>query len=150
MLTLSFAAVVGVVIVTGCSSQETATVLKKSQPGVMSEITYYAEGDKVTKQTATNVVSYEEAGLKDKSAAQGLLDEASKPYQNVEGLTHSIEYNETSATESLSVDFDEADIVEMSDLGVLSTNKEVAKTDRVSLNISVRELENAGYVKVQD
>lgn len=135
---------------TACSSAEpSTTVLKMEQPGVESTLTYYAEGDKVTRQTTTNVVNYAEAGIPDKETAKKMLDQGLEKFQGHEGLTDTVEYKDTEAIETVEVDYSKADYAELAKAGIVmgdETGGEV-KVDVVSLEKSLESMKKLGYVQ---
>ncbi|GAA2037714.1 hypothetical protein GCM10009720_17740 [Yaniella flava] len=52
-----------------CGEEETETSFTNSQNGIEITMTYTAVGDEVTKQTTTNEIDYEAAGLGGKEEA---------------------------------------------------------------------------------
>src|SRR5690625_3112831 len=94
-----------------CSGdEETETSFTNSQNGVEMTLTYTAVGDEVVKQTTTNVIEYEAAGLGSKEDAQEMLDPMVDQGVDVEGYAQTIEYGDTSATEEVSIDYEIADM----------------------------------------
>lgn len=134
-----------------CSGdEETETAFTNSQNGVEMTMTYTAVGDEVVKQTTTNVIEYEAAGLGSKEEAQQMLDPLVDQAADVEGYEQSIEYGDTSATEEVSIDYEVAD---MSDLSQLPGYESTANLDEEGAFISLEEsremLENQGFTEVE-
>lgn len=137
-------------VLSGCSlggGAETETSYTKTQNGATVTMTFYAKGDTVTKQTTHSVLKYGESGLKDKDAAKAYFDPIIEQFQNVKGLTHSMQYTDTEVIEDLTVDYSEADISEISKL-IGSQFEGGSKQKGVSLKKTVEGLEAGGFTKV--
>lgn len=110
---LGFFALVGVLFLASCGngagSQEESKTFTMDQNGVSMELVFNYSGDKVTSQTANNVMPYEAIGVSTKEEAQEVLDPIAKQYQQVQGLDYSLEYSDSEATESLTINYDELD-----------------------------------------
>lgn len=133
-----------------CGSEDPEeTAFTQEQGGVEMTLTYTHVGDEVIKQTTSNVIDYEAAGLGSKEEAQELLDPMIAQADDVEGYDQSIEYGDTSATEEVTIDYE---VVDMSELGGLpgfegSANMEDA--DFVSFEESREMLESQGFTEVE-
>ena len=144
---LPFAAVL---TLSACGEEETTeTSFTQEQNGVEMTLTYTHKGDEVIKQTTSNVIEYEAAGLGSKEEAQALLDPMVAQADDVEGYEQSIEYGDTSATEEVTIDYE---VVDMSELGGLpgfegSANMEDA--DYISFEESRELLEQQGFTEVK-
>lgn len=134
-----------------CSGdQETETSFTNSQNGVEMTLTYTAVGDEVVKQATTNVIEYEAAGLGSKEEAQEMLDPMVDQGVDVEGYEQSIEYGDTSATEEVSIDYEVADMSELSEVpGYESTGNMDEEGAFISLEESREQLESAGFTEVE-
>lgn len=110
---LGFFALVSVLFLascgTGASSQEESKTFTMDQNGVSMELVFNYSGDKVTSQTANNVMPYEAIGVSTKEEAQEVLDPIAEQYQQVQGVDYSLEYSDSEATESLTINYDELD-----------------------------------------
>lgn len=135
-----------------CSAEPSTTVLKLDQAGVESTLTYYAEGDKVVRQTTKNVVTYSEAGLPDKETAKKILDEGIKKYQGIEGLSDTVEYGDKEAVETVEVDYSKADYKELAKAGVVAGDSGQAAEDvnEVSLEKSLEQIKKLGYTEQEE
>lgn len=131
----------------GKDSANTRTFELK-QGGVVSTVEYTVEGDKVVKQSAENVINYEAAGFPSKETAKQQIDSISQQFQNIEGLTQSIEYEDTQAIERMTVDYQTVDFDEIKDLPGMNFDEGVKKNG-VSMEQSVKLLEDAGYKEVK-
>lgn len=131
------------------AENETVHVFNQSDAAVDMTLTYYAVGDVVTKQTTVNVINYAGAGLADADAARALLDPLVESFQNVVGLDHSIVYGDTTATETLAIDYEVADIVEISNLTGSTFEGVVDSNTRLSLEQSRQMLLANGFTEVK-
>lgn len=132
-----------------CGSDTANTrTFKLEQGGVSSTMVYTAKGDKVTKQTTENVINYETTELASKEAAQQQLQPLSEPFQNIEGLTHNIKYEDSQAIETMVVDYEIVDFDEIKDLPGMSFDEGV-KENGISMKKSAKLLEESGYVEVK-
>lgn len=108
---IGFLAVIGVLFLASCSSgaKEETKTFTMDQNGVSMELVFTYEGDKVKTQTANNVMPYSAIGVTTKEEAQTVLDPIAKKYQQVKGLDYSLDYTDSEATESLTINYDELD-----------------------------------------
>lgn len=90
------------------TKEETKT-FTMDQNGVSMELVFTYEGDKVKTQTANNVMPYSAIGVTTKEEAQTVLDPIAEQYQQVKGLDYSLDYTDSEATESLTINYDELD-----------------------------------------
>lgn len=133
-----------------CSGgEETETSFTNNQNGMETTMTYTAVGDEVTKQTTTNVIDYEAAGLGSKEEAQETLDPLIAQSDGVEGYDQSIEYGDTSATEEVSVDYEAADLEALAEVPGFEGTANMEDGDFVSLEQSREMLENQGFTEVE-
>lgn len=133
-----------------CSGgEETETSFTNSQNGVEMTMTYTAVGDEVIKQTTSNVIDYEAAGLGSKEDAQAMLDPMIEQGADVEGYEQSIEYGETSAIEEVSIDYEVADLAELSQVPGFEGTANLEDGEFVSLEQSRELLESQGFTEVE-
>lgn len=134
---------------TACGSDsETTRTFELEQGGVLSTLVYTAKGDQVIEQRTENIINYELAGFPSKEAAQEQLEPMSESFQNVEGMIHSIEYDDLQAVESMTIDYEAIDFDALANLPGMSVD-ESAKENGVSMEKSVEMLEEAGYVEIK-
>lgn len=138
-------------VLTACSGggQETETTFTKSEGGVDMTLVYYATGDIVTKQTTHNVISYEAVGIEDAEEAKVIFDPIMAEFQGITGVTHSIEYGPTSATEYMEIDYNVADIAEVASLTGSSFEGNVESGAKLSLEQSRQVLLAGGFTEVK-
>ncbi len=133
-----------------CGGEEaTETAFTNSMNGVEMTLTYTHEGDEVIKQTTSNVIEYEAAGLADKEEAQALLDPMVAQAADVEGYEQSIEYGDTSATEEVSIDYEVVDMSQLNGLPGFEGSANMDDADFVSLEESRKMLEEQGFTEVE-
>lgn len=134
-------------VLTACGSKEETRTFELEQPGVKVTITYTHKGDKATKQTAENLISYEEIGLESKEQAQGVFDPLVEEFEDIKGVTHEMKYSDTTATEKLTIDFTEADFDEINDLPGMMLDGDSSKG--VSMKASAEMLEDQGFTEIK-
>lgn len=124
------------------------TAYTQSQNGVEMTLTYTHVGDEVIKQTANNVINYEEAGFGDKEQAQEMLDMLLAQSDDIEGYEISMDYGETTATEKVVIDYEVIDVAQLEGVpGFEGSNLEDA--DYISLEESAELLEAQGFTEVE-
>lgn len=141
---------VAALTLSACSDDEqTETSFTNDQNGVEMTMTYTAEGDAVIKQTTSNVIDYEAAGLGGQEEAEAMFDPMIAEGADVEGYEQSIEYGETSATEEVSIDYKVADLAELSQVPGFEGTANMEEGDFVSLEESREMLESQGFTEVE-
>ena len=70
--------------------------------GVMTTMVYTSTGGKVTKQTTENIGL---VSITSKEEAHELFAPLIKQFQNIDGLTHKLEYDDSKVTETLAIDY---------------------------------------------
>ncbi|MGI2326673.1 YehR family lipoprotein [Planococcus sp. YIM B11945] len=137
------------VLLTACSGgSESTKTFELDKDGVLTTMVYTAKGDKVTKQTTENVIQYELAGIESKEQAQQLLDPMVSQFQNIDGVTHKLEYEDTKAIETLAIDYEVVNIDDIEGLPGMSFS-EGAKDQGISLEKSEELLESQGFKEVE-
>lgn len=134
-------------VLTACGGKEETRTFESENPGVTTTITYTYKGDKVTKQTAENVISYEEVGLGSKEEAQEAFDPLVEQFQDIDGVTHKMDYTDSTATEQLTIDFSEADYEDIKSLPGMDLEGDTNKG--VSMEKSAEILNNQGFTEVK-
>jgi len=117
-----------VLALAACSSDDeevTETSFTHSQSGAETTMAVRAVGDEIMEETRTFEIDYDESGLGSKEAAQRTFDPLVEGSQGIDGYEHRIEYGDTSATETVVIDYEVVDISELGDL----PNSEVAGED---------------------
>lgn len=147
LTTLPFAAAL---TLSACSGEEeTETSFTNTQQGIETTMTYAAVGDEVTMQTTRNVIDYEAAGFESKEEAQATLDPLIDQGVDVEGYEQTIEYGDTSAVEDVSIDYEVADLEELSNVPGFEGSANMEEGAFVSLEQSREMLESSGFTEVE-
>jgi uncharacterized lipoprotein YehR (DUF1307 family) len=129
-----------------CNSSKTV-ILQTEQNGVTMKIAYKADGDRVTEQTADNIMPYESLGVTTAEEAEEILSELVEEYQGLKGITHKIDYQDDKMVESLTINYEEADMDQVSKLTGSQSEGDVSKG--VSLKKSVDMLKEQGFEVVE-
>lgn len=137
-------------MLTACSGgAESVTKYTKSEGGIENTITYYANGDEVTKQISESVIDYEVAfGTTDVDQIKSVMDPITENFKGLDGVEYSFDYGETSATEVLSVDYSEAKATELAELPGSQFEGDI-ESNKISLKMSKEILEKSGYEEVK-
>ncbi|MFD1608221.1 YehR family lipoprotein [Oceanobacillus luteolus] len=130
-----------------CGAEETTTTLSMEQAGVTMVVTLKAEGDRVTEQTADNEIMYDALGVSTAEEAEEFFAGFVEGFDETEGVTHNIEYQEDKVVESLTVDYEKADIDEVSQLA--GSQYEAESGDEISLERTIEMLEEQGFEIVE-
>ncbi len=130
-----------------CNSKENVVTLQTEQDGVIIELTYKANGDKVVEQTAKNVLPYESIGVTTPEEAEEVLADFIAGYDDTEGVTHNMDYQDDKVIETLTINYETADLNEVNKLSGASFEGDVDKG--ISLKKSVEMLEEQGYEVIE-
>ncbi|ALU77449.1 TPA: YehR family lipoprotein [Listeria monocytogenes] len=134
------------VMLVACGDKEETKTYTLSQNGVDSKLTYTYKGDKVTKQTAENTMSYASLGVDSKEDAEKMLKATSDKFQGIDGLKEKIEYKDDKAIETLEVDYTKISSEDMNKIPGMSSNGDTSKG--ISMEESAKMLESQGYKEV--
>ncbi|EAF5034320.1 TPA_asm: hypothetical protein GEK10_12795 [Listeria monocytogenes] len=134
------------VMLVACGDKEETKTYTLSQNGVDSKLTYTYKGDKVTKQTAENTMSYASLGVDSKKDAEKMLKATSDKFQGIDGLKEKIEYKDDKAIETLEVDYTKISSEDMNKIPGMSSNGDTSKG--ISMEESAKMLESQGYKEV--
>lgn len=134
-------------LLTACGGSEETKSFELNNGAVIVKITYTYKGDKVTKQSTMNTIPYADVGLTSKEEAQELFDPLIEPFQGINGLTHKMEYKDSEAIETLSVEYKEADIDEIKKLPGMMIDGDTSKG--ISMKESATLLESQGFKEVK-
>ncbi|EAC4875710.1 DUF1307 domain-containing protein [Listeria monocytogenes] len=143
--TVLFVMIMAVMLV-ACGDKEETKTYSLSQNGVDSKLTYTYKGDKVTKQTAENIMSYASLGVASKEDAEKMLKATSDKFQGIDGLKEKIEYKDDKAIETLEVDYTKISSEDMNKIPGMSSNGDTSKG--ISMEESAKMLESQGYKEV--
>ena len=139
--------VMSLVLITACGDKGESTVFERKQDGLESIVTYYHDGDKVSRQTTENKVAYKLVNFADKKDAEAKLADVMKAYEDVEGLKHEIKFNDNDLEESLEVVYDKLDYEKAKKIP--NFGLEGDPKQGVSLQKSEELLKKQGYTKVE-
>ncbi|EAC5860779.1 TPA: YehR family lipoprotein [Listeria monocytogenes] len=125
-----------------CGGKEETRTFTLSQNGVESKLVYTYKGDKVTKQTAENTMSYNALSVSSKEDAEKLLKETSDKFQNIDGLKEKIEYKDDKAIETIEVDYTKIASEDMNKIPGMASGD---ASKGISMKESAKLLESQGY-----
>ncbi|EDO1367963.1 YehR family lipoprotein [Listeria monocytogenes] len=125
-----------------CGGKEETRTFTLSQNGVESKLVYTYKGDKVTKQTAENTMSYTALSVSSKEDAEKLLKETSDKFQNIDGLKEKIEYKDDKAIETIEVDYIKIASEDMNKIPGMASGD---ASKGISMKESAKLLESQGY-----
>ncbi|MHC5225240.1 YehR family lipoprotein [Ignatzschineria sp. LJL83] len=119
------------------------------QPGVSVQMTLYGENDKIVKQVTKSTIEYSAIGAENKEQAKEILSIATNnvDYSALKGVTYSMNYGDSSATENIDIDLTKADLKELSALpgSAFEGNPE----NGISMKATEMLLEQSGFSKVE-
>ena len=155
-LSLALLTVCFTFLLVACGQKEGVTYYQKIDQSKQFDIrlTYYHKGDKVTKQTTENFISYQSLGIDEtqeekKNDAKAKIEALSKQYQTVKGVKESVSFDEKGIKENIEIDYEKADLEELASLpGIMISNEKNAK--RISMKVSGEMLEKSGFTKVEN
>ena len=96
-------------VLSGCGEKEQSKTFNWTDGKTEISLTYYYKDDVVTRQSAKNKINYAAMGIANKEQAMQRLGPISEKYKAIKGVTESIDYQDTYATETLDVDYSKAD-----------------------------------------
>ena len=129
--------------------EQTATYRYTDNNGTTIEMTYYAKGDRVYKQTANNIIPYSALGVKSAEEAKEVLEDVMARNQGVKGYTDEIEYKKDVIIETVTVDYNVANIDDIKNLQGAFFNDGDTKNG-ISFKKSIELLEKNGFSKVEE
>jgi len=132
---------------TACGSVSTRT-FELEQDGIVTKMVYTTKGDKVTKQTTENIIQYDLAGIPSKVEAQELFAPLVKQFQDIDGVTHDLEYEDSKAIETLAIDYEVANYDDIKRLPGMEFSED-PKDKGVSMKKSIEILESQGFKEVK-
>lgn len=138
-----------VLVLAACGNESESTrTFELEQNGTVTTLVYTTEGDKVTKQTTKNVIQYDLAGITSKENAEEIFTPLVEQFQNIEGITHSMEYEDTKATETLAIDYETVNFDEIENLPGMAFS-DGDKDQGISMKKSEEVLESQGFTEVK-
>ncbi|MCD2137696.1 DUF1307 domain-containing protein [Salinicoccus halitifaciens] len=132
------------------TSEEESKTFVYEQEGYVNELVYYYIGDEVQRQTSETEMTYEALGVAGEEEAREALDAIGAQYNEVEGVTQSIEYGEEGIVEKLEVDYSVANIGDIVNLEEESFEEDASEADYISMEDSEEQLLEEGYELVEE
>lgn len=135
-----------IIFIVSCSSNEPKTkTFVKEDTGIKMELTYTYVGDKVTKQTANNVINYSALGFDNVEDTKTALEPVLNQYNDIKGLKHFMDYKENEAREYLEVDYENIDYEKAKSVpGIMITGD---PKSGVSMKASEKLITEQGFVE---
>ena len=99
------------------------------------------------KQTADNIITYAALGLNSKEEAEAAFGVVASSFQGIDGVTHSMDYQDDQVTETLIVDYGVADFEEVAQLE--GSTFDDTDADYISLEKTIELLEDQGFEQVE-
>ncbi len=101
----------------------------------------------MTEQSTKNELPYEVMGVSNAEEAEALLADTVAGFEGIEGLTYEMDYQDDVAVEQLTVDYEKADMDEISNL--MGSSFEGDVSEGISLKNSVEMLKEQGFEEVE-
>ena len=133
-------------VMTACGSEETRT-FEMEETGTKSTITYTYSGDEVSKQTAENIVNYEELGI-EKADAEEIIKPVAEQYKDIDGVEYSVEYGDEEAVENIEINYEELDYEKAQKTEGIMLQGDPEKG--ISMEKSAEMIEEQGYTEVEE
>lgn len=123
-------------------------VYQLDQPGVSMTMTIVGQDDKVIKQITSSTIEYAAIGAETAEEAKQIIATLtnSTNYASIKGVDYDMQYGETSAKESITVDMLKADLKELAALPGSAFDGD--PTNGISFKATGMLLENSGFKKV--
>ena len=137
----------------GGKAETTTRTFTQTTNNVESTLVFTCDGDKVVKQTAKNVMKYDDFGLTDKDEAKELiepqLEDYAKQYEGIDGVTYELDFQDDRVVENISVDYTVASLSDLKDIQGFTMDDNDGKADFVSMEKTSETLEAQGYEEVK-
>ena len=132
-----------VLLMTGCSSKQTATCVYESGDGMSSELVFSAKDDALTSSVEEIHMSYSGLGITEESDKETLRDYFVTMFSDYDGITLEATIGEEELLMVLTIDYTTVDFQTLVDLGMMSEDD--LDQESVNLQLSMEGLENTGY-----
>jgi len=141
--------VIGFVMLLGaCSGEAGERTFKLEEEGITSMVTYEHEGDEVIKHTTEVTMDYSALGLSSKEEAEEFFEAmGSSEKIDIEGVSHDITYKNDTLSETLTIDFTEADVEDLKEIPGFGDDEDLE--NGISLKESIKLIESQGYEEVE-
>mgnify|MGYP000875927014 CR=1 FL=1 len=127
------------------SGEEESKTFVHEEEGYLNELVYYHIDDEVQRQTSESEITYEALAVEDEEEARSLLEKEAEDYSSVDGVEHSIKYDDEGIVETLEVDYTVASLADISSLEGAEFDEEAEDAQFISMEQSEEQLLNAGY-----
>lgn len=141
-------AVLAVLMVACSGGSESTRTFELEQNGVKTTMIYTTVGDKVTMQTTENLIQYDLAGITSKQEAEEIFTPMVVQFQNIDGVTHKMQYNDSEAIETLAIDYETVNFEDIADLPGMDFSDDPTENG-VSMKQSLEILESQGFTEVK-
>ncbi|MDO1604982.1 DUF1307 domain-containing protein [Lactobacillus sp. YT155] len=137
-----------VAVLAGCSKNVTKKTFANSFGRAKTEITYYAHGDDVFKQTTKDTIGYSGLGDSEIKTFKKELRSDSDKLNKIKGVKETISFDddEQLLIETITVDYEKIDKKKLKEVPGFS---EEAKKKKISLKESEKELKKGGYKEIK-
>lgn len=135
------------IALSGCGDKEQSKTFNWTDGKTEISLTYYYKDDVVLRQTAKNKIQYATLGATNKDAAMQRLGPISEKYKSINGVTENIDYQDSFATETLTVDYTKVDRNALQQIQGAAFTGDVK--DGVSMVKSQQLLESHGFKEVK-
>lgn len=133
-----------------CGSSVDKRTFELKEEGMDSTIVYTHNGDKIISQTSKDVIhikDLEDVGV-ELDEVKTLFNMISEEFQDIDGVTHKMEYTDSEAIQHLTVDFEKIDLAEADFIPGLSFD-ESDELDKSSMEKHADNLEEQGYTEIK-
>lgn len=117
-----------------------------------SRLTYYLQGDLVTKQKAENVLPYSILNVDSEEESKEILEPIAQSFANKEGISHSFTYEAQQVRELIEVDYSKAKLEDLENIPGFSLVGDTQKGDKLEISFKTSKtlLEKAGFREIKD
>lgn len=123
-LVLVFVLIIGV---TACGGKEEVRTFEGISNGVKVQSVFTTKGDKIVKQNSTNTIIFEDFGITEQAEKDAIKEQIQTNVDSlneIEGVTDTIEVTDESLVETIEIDYEKADIKQLSQMGVIQVTDE--------------------------
>lgn len=129
-----------------CGGKSSSVTLEMDTEKYYSQVTYEVEKDKILKQRTKNEVTYEVLQVDSKEEAEKAIQTAMDEFADLNGVTHTVQFEEDMLIEEIAIDYQVVEIDEVGQMPGLPSKNEKGETTLAS---TVEVLESQGYVLVE-
>lgn len=137
-----------ILLISACGAKTETRTFTSEKDGIQTEMVYTFVGDKVIEQSTLNVLPYTALGVTTQEEAQAIIEPISKQYQGIEGLVETVEYGESSLTETVNVDYQVVDMKAIQAIPGMTFSGDPTKG--ISMKESEKILLEQGFTEVKN